>query len=64
MTSDPRLDRVEGIVEEPKTETHALRADIAAFRAEINSRLNIHFMVMVGLWATTLAAISGLYFKC
>ena len=74
MTSDPRLDRLEGIVEELREEVHTLRsemrselnsvrAEISSVRAEISSRLNTHLVVMVGLWATTLAAILGLFFK-
>ena len=63
MTSDPRIDRLEGIVEELRDEVRALRTDMTSLRAEISSRLNTHLVVMIGLWATTIVAIVGLLFK-
>ena len=40
-----------------------LRNDINSRLSEMNSRINGLFVVTIGLWITTVAAIIGIYFR-
>ena len=63
MTTDPRINRLEGVVEELGKEVRELRSDFRSLRSELNSRLNTQLTVSVVLWLTTIGSIIGLFFK-
>ncbi len=59
MTQDFRIDRLEGVIERVTAEQSELRQDMRDLRSDIRTLL----VVNIGLWATTIAAIIGLFFK-
>ena len=69
-TTEERISRLEGAYEQVDRRLDdmnqaivALRDDMNALRNEVNSRINILYVLLCGSWVTTMAAIIGLYFK-
>ena len=63
MTQDTRIDRLEGMMERVNAELSEMRQDMRDMRAEMESKFRTLLLVNVGLWATTVGAIIGLFFK-
>ena len=63
-----RVSRLEGAYEQVNERLNdltqavaSLRAEISSLRAELGSLRNSIFMMMGGMWVTTMGAIIGLY---
>lgn len=63
---DPRVDRLEGIMERIASEQSEIRQDMRDLRAEliteIRSRLNTLLTVNLVMWVTIIGAIIGVIF--
>lgn len=57
MTSDPRIDRLEGIVEELRNEIHSLHSEMNSRFSEVNSRFSSLESRMTTMWASTMGTI-------
>ncbi len=63
MTQDPRIDRLEGIMERVVAELSEIRQDLRSMQSATDSKFRTLILINVGLWATTVASIIGLFFK-
>jgi hypothetical protein len=57
MTSNPRIDRLEGEVRQMSERTTSLENSIHSLRSEMNSRFNALESRMTTLWVSTMGTI-------
>ena len=60
MTSDARIDRLEGVVQEMGNRLTSMENSIQGLRSEMNSRLNTLTVVVFGNVATTVLTAVGI----
>ena len=53
---------MEGAYEQVDARLHDLAQSLESTRAELNSRINMLTVIVVGSWVTIMLAIIGLYF--
>ena len=70
METEQRVSRLEGAYEQVdrrldgmERSIDGLRAETGGFRAEVNSRFNTLYIIIAGLWVSTVGLLIGLYFR-
>jgi hypothetical protein len=59
--TDPRVDRLEGVLERMAQEQSELRQDMREMRQDIRSRFNTLLMVNFLLWVATIGTMVGFF---
>ena len=54
---------VQSLREESRQSTESLRQEMVQNRAEINSRINLLFLMVGGIWATIVGGLIALFLK-